>query len=404
MASLKKKGPTYYAQYYMGGKQKRLCLHTSSLQIAKEKLRKLESSLFQGDDLPFPTRTPIGEVVADYVTHIQTVKTARSVTPDLFYLRMAFGPVCEALTRPKRPKPKYVRRKKNPPKPKKVKVPPMEAQCFEAITTAQIASFIGSVARARGLAPKTANRYREILCRLYNWAQAQRGIRLPNDRNPAAKVERYKEKASRIRFLTLPQIDEQLKALEDHHQLQTMVSMYIYAGLRREEALWLQVGDLDFKQGAYGMIRVQAKEVAGDYWEPKTKVNRAVPISSSLRYYLERYVPAPSAGGWYFPSPEGKRYDPDNFSRDLRSVQLKRGLSWACLVYRHTFGSQLAMKGDSLYKISTLMGNSPEICRRHYAALLPEALTGSVEFAQGDPLGDPASVSRPPRKGISVAV
>lgn len=38
------------------------------------------------------------------------------------------------------------------------------------------------------------------------------------------------------------------------------------------------------------------------------------------------------------------------------------------------------MKGESLYKISTLMGNSPEICRRHYAALIPEELADSVEF------------------------
>ena len=38
------------------------------------------------------------------------------------------------------------------------------------------------------------------------------------------------------------------------------------------------------------------------------------------------------------------------------------------------------MKGESLYKISELMGNSPEICRRHYAALLPESLLDSVEF------------------------
>ena len=51
-----------------------------------------------------------------------------------------------------------------------------------------------------------------------------------------------------------------------------------------------------------------------------------------------------------------------------------------CHIYHHTFGSQLAMKGESLYKIATLMGNSPEICRRHYAALLPEALFDSVEF------------------------
>jgi len=48
--------------------------------------------------------------------------------------------------------------------------------------------------------------------------------------------------------------------------------------------------------------------------------------------------------------------------------------------YRHTFGSQLAMKGESLYKISKLMGHSPEICRKHYAALLPESLLESVEF------------------------
>jgi hypothetical protein len=38
------------------------------------------------------------------------------------------------------------------------------------------------------------------------------------------------------------------------------------------------------------------------------------------------------------------------------------------------------MKGESLYKIATLMGNSPEICRRHYAALIPEALAGIVDF------------------------
>jgi len=40
------------------------------------------------------------------------------------------------------------------------------------------------------------------------------------------------------------------------------------------------------------------------------------------------------------------------------------------------------MKGESLYKISKIMGNSPEICRKHYAALLPESLTGSVEFGE----------------------
>lgn len=74
------------------------------------------------------------------------------------------------------------------------------------------------------------------------------------------------------------------------------------------------------------------------------------------------------------------RRDLDNFSRDLRNANKKVGLKWTCLDFRHTFGSQLAMKGESLYKISALMGNLPEICRRHYAALIPETMIESVEF------------------------
>ncbi len=92
--------------------------------------------------------------------------------------------------------------------------------------------------------------------------------------------------------------------------------------------------------------------------------------------YRPRIVP----NSWLFPSPYGKRWDPDNFSQDFRAANAAAQLPWACLDFPHTFGSQLAMKGESLYKISTLMGNSPEICRRHYAALLPEALEASVEF------------------------
>jgi integrase len=125
---------------------------------------------------------------------------------------------------------------------------------------------------------------------------------------------------------------------------------------------------------------VRAKTIGEESWQPKTKVNRAVPISATLRMYLDRYTPRSSKGAWYFPSPWGTRWDPDNFSADLREANKEAGLQWACLDYRHTFGSQLAMKGESLYKISTLMGNSPEICRRHYAALIPEEMGDSVEF------------------------
>ena len=117
--------------------------------------------------------------------------------------------------------------------------------------------------------------------------------------------------------------------------------------------------------------------------EPKTKKNRAVPVSSRLRFYLDKWQLKSERDKcpWLFPSPLGKRWDPDNFSADLRAANEKGKLSWGCLDFRHTFGSQLAMKGESLYKISQLMGNSPEICRRHYAALIPDQFVGDVNFA-----------------------
>jgi integrase len=273
--------------------------------------------------------------------------------------------------------------RKKPPKPgldRRHGEPIIEATYFEEVTTAQVADFITAKVRNRGLAPKTANHYRQILVRLFNWAINESGIKLPIDKNPAAPVKKYRENAPEIRFLTLTQIDEQLAALADHPQLQTMVALYIYAGVRREEALWLTLDDIDLNIPPYGNIRVQAKTLRGDRWQPKTRVNRGVPISSDLRAWLDRYTPRPSVGSFYFPSPDGKHWDPDNFSQDLAAANAKAGLPWTCLDFRHTFGSHLAMKGQSLYKIATLMGNSPEICRRHYAALMPESLTGSVEF------------------------
>jgi len=384
MAGLYKRGRNYYALYYVGGSKKRVSLNTQVLQVAKEKIRQLESAQIRGDNNPFPTKTPLAEIVDKYVKHIRNMKTEKSAQTDVYYLRSMFGTICSGLEITSRKT--SLRAKKRPPRKgndRRFRDRIIEASYLEQITTADISEFIAHHVQSRSLAPKTANRYREIMSRLFNWAMDEAGVKMPSDKNPASKVSKYKEHAPVIHFLNLKQIDSQLITLNDKTQLQTMVAMLIYAGMRREELLWLTLDDIDLNSGVYGIIRIQAKTIAGQFWEPKTKRNRAVPISSSLRFYLDRYAPKPSKGRWFFPSPKSQsHYDPDNFSRDLREANKKKGLKWTCLGFRHTFGSILAMNGESLYKISTLMGNSPEICRRHYAALIPETMADSVEFSQ----------------------
>lgn len=381
MASLVCRGKTYYLQWRIGSRIKRRSLQTTSTQIAREKLRQFESSQFKGEELSGPTRTKLTDILTRYAEHVRATKTPKSAQTDVYYLRQMFGPVCPALAINSRRT--SSRTMKRPPKPgqdRRFKMAVIEVEYLEQISTADVAAFIAAHVKSRGLKPKTANRYREIVSRLFNWAMAEQGVKMPRDANPVAKMARYEEAAPQIRFLTLDQIATQMKVLANHKLLRALVAVYIYAGLRREEALWLTLDDVDWSAGPYGTIRVRAKTVEGRSWQPKTKRNRAVPISSTLRRFLTDYVPRVTPQRWFFPSPQGCPYDPDNFSRDLRLANSEAGLLWTCLDFRHTFGSHLAMKGESLYKISTLMGNSPEICRRHYAALLPEALADSVEF------------------------
>jgi hypothetical protein len=99
-----------------------------------------------------------------------------------------------------------------------------------------------------------------------------------------------------------------------------------------------------------------------------------------LRRLLNRHAVPGSKGGRLFPSPQCARWEPDNFSQDLCAANSAASQAWSSLDYRLTFGSQLAQCGLNQYQILTLMGNSPDICRRHYAALVHEQMAELVEF------------------------
>jgi len=396
MAHLFKRGSVYYAQFWHGGRRQRTTLETTKRQVAQHRLRALLSRLERGEDA-LPTRTPCADILQRFADHLHAHHRARPLRTDLYRLRECFGSACPALQRkeecsgdepPRRKRsPRRGGRNRSPMR-RPPRLPPMNVKHLEDVTTGMVSGFIADKVRLHGIGPKTANEYREILQRLFNFAIKVEGIRMPGDprHNPVVDVKRYRVPSPKIRFLSLSQIDEHLAVLEPWPAIQTMVAVYIYAGLRREELLWLTHEDVDL---ARQVIYVRAKSVTGEAWQPKTGANRRVPVSTSLLPFLERHESDHAI--WVFPSPKGFRWDPDNFGHKLAKINRSRGLEWGCLDYRHTFGSHLAMKGESLYKISQLMGNSPEICRRHYAVLMPESLVDSVEFRDR---ADPPSAPR----------
>lgn len=397
MASLKKHGNKYYARYYTNGKQVCVPLDgATTLQVAKEKLRQLESSLFKGEEPLLQTKTPLSDILEKYIHYRKAHSTENSVKKIVSYLRLMFGEICDSL----KIKNANIAKKavKRPAKGKQIL---LEVSCIEHLTTKQVSEFLSDLVTYKGVAAKTVNHYRQILLTMCNWSMTEGGVTFPASKNPVSTVKRYREIIGDIRYLRLRDITEQLEVIAGDLMLQCMVAVYIYGGLRREEALWLTPEDIDFDTGNYGIINIRTKHFDGKMWVPKTKVCRIVPISRKLRMYLDLYLETRKPNVWLFYSTEGHRWDPDNFSAHLRDVNNKAGLPWSCLDYRHTFGTQLASKGLSLLKISTFMGNSPETCRKHYTALTPESLYDSVEFDESvKPVPEHAAPEPPPSNAI----
>ena len=285
MATLFRRGKTWWIDTCSGGRRIRWSLKTTDERIAKRKLRKIQFEQDTGD-LELPSETPVDKFLQAYCEHLETTRSRKALKNDLSYLRIFFGEVCPALeakstvnhrfasTEPPRVKDRLARRH-------------VRVGTLEELSTPMIEAFITRRIRMDGISPKTANRQREVLHVMFNHAIRHHGFRSLDRRfpNPVDAVTRRREAEHPIRHLSIEEIGEQLDVLADHLTIQTMVAVFIYAGLRREEAIWLTPQDVDFK---YGMIHIRQKEVGGERWRPKTGRNRRVPISTKLQSYLEK--------------------------------------------------------------------------------------------------------------------
>lgn len=377
MACLFKRGEKFWVSYYLSNQQIKKSLGTSDERVAKSKLKKLEYELAIGD-LQGASKIPLISILEAFCKELQATRTFKSYKNDFSRLRVFFGPVC-GLLKPGKAGGGTLR-EEDYEKNDKYAGRHVTAKHLEDITSQSINRFLSARIQEDNWLPKTVNLMRETLHKLFSYAITHYDFRSRDRRypNPVTAVGRQSEPAPEIRFLNIKEIGEQLTAIFEHHLFHAMVATYIYAGLRREEALWLLKEDVDLKNR---LIRVRAKTIDGKFWQPKTKRNRTIPISEALHKILSAYTP-PADCFWFFPTPNLKRWNPDNFSRELRKLNRIHRMHWNCLDYRHTFGSQLAQKGESLFKIATLMGNSPEICRKHYAALIPEEMMDVVEFSK----------------------
>lgn len=96
MATLYRRGKTWWVYTCTRGVRRRWSLRTSDERIAKQKLRKLQYEQASGD-LELPSVTPLEPFLQTFCEYLETTRTRKSYKNDLSFLRTVFGPVCRAL-------------------------------------------------------------------------------------------------------------------------------------------------------------------------------------------------------------------------------------------------------------------------------------------------------------------
>jgi integrase len=179
-------------------------------------------------------------------------------------------------------------------------------------------------------------------------------------RNPFEGISQLKESRQGEIVYCTPEERETILSAADGLPNGIAVWLAFYTGMRRGEVWRLRWQDVSLDRSR---LSVQ---------QTKTGRGRVVPLAVSLADRLRAV--GPGVRGVVVPRQPGcgAVHAAAAMLDALRAACPKiphERISWN--TWRHTFGSLLAQQGVGLDKISAWMGNSPEICRRHYAQFVP---------------------------------
>ena len=189
-------------------------------------------------------------------------------------------------------------------------------------------------------------------------------------RNPTDGVKMLRvTDAKPPRFLTR---DECRKLLENcPPELHPIFFTFLHTGMRKSEVLNLQWKDMDF---ARRKIRITNKP----FWTPKT-AEREVPMSQKMKKLL-RGMTRGKPDDFVFCGSGGGRLR-RKLRRDLMRVTAACGFPDVTKLHslRHTFASHLVMSGVDVPTVQKLLGHADIQTTMIYAHLLPDHLSSAVD-------------------------
>lgn len=338
MATLRKKGNTYFIDYRVNGKRKRKSVGRSK-KIADLALSDLEVKLAKGQ-LGFDKKdAEINKLYKEFKTYCKT-----NVSPST---QKRYGAILDNFTRFIESEYSHLE-----------KVSQFRPKIFEDYK---------SFRKGEEAHNRTINAELVVLRMMFRlavqWHYAEK--------NPTDGVSKLKlPKKNPPKFLTGEEC-EKLLANSDEW-LYPIFYTFLNTGLRKAELENLEWSDIDFD-------RKKIKVTIKDDWAPKTN-EREIPISNGLYPLLQEHKKKTNSN-YVFPGEDGKKIFKNRLLRRIKTLakKLKLGDNVGVHTLRHTFASHLVMKGVDLTTVKQLLGHSDIETTMIYSHLTEDHVNNAVD-------------------------
>ncbi len=273
------------------------------------------------------------------------------------------------------------------------------------ITREQLKRFLYNKLEA-GLSRNTVRGYLAPLREFFNHAMEDGHL----NRNPCQglmkniRTEKGEQQA-KSSFLAREEMIVLLDVCKKHFSAHyAFILLLVRTGLRLNEAVALQWGDIDF-HSRFIEVRRNYSPLARRTFTPKSGKGRRVDMSKMLSetlsaLFLERKKEKLRKGWnevpeWIFTGEEGTMIDPDNFRSRVWGKLLQKAEFRRIRIHdlRHTFASLLIQQGESLAYVKEQMGHhSIQVTVDIYGHLVPGGNKAAVDRLDEVNISSPATI------------
>ena len=322
--SIFQRGKSWYVNYQHANQQVRRSLKTKSKKEARRRALVIEKEILAGEHKHQRRAPLISDLTRQYLELLRTEGRSRKTIAKYEYCFRIFMEVADSC-----------------------RITRIDQISLRTIDQFRARRAAGDAQRRAGSA-KTVHNDTVTIRQLVNFA-ARRGL-IADDPLRGMKIK--KPKRTPQPCWTREQVVKILEAAKPPH-LAALIFL-AETGTRVGEAKWLTWDDVDLDRR---LIHIRPK----DDWQPKSRDQRAVPMSDRLFALLSAL---PRQGRWVFPAQcttrqpqEGRQSSERRLLQYLKRVLKRLGLQGHLHTFRHSFISHAAIQGVSERVLRTWIGH-----------------------------------------------